>query len=176
VSVFLLAGAFVVAAARASDCATPIVAVPAGVSCGHSRSGQRLFTCAEREHTLRAAGIAYDELDALFPETLEEHAMVRVALDRTLAAPLADGRARAMLWEELVARIDRRLERPVSKSFRGVVDGGDVFVFQGMRRFEGRAYLLVIEPSGAVYSGLVAPLEDLGHWEVRRESLTRRGG
>ena len=158
------------------QCPNELVAEKATITCGSSRSGDRLFTCREREEKLRAAGIDYDQLDSIFAVASEEHLLVKAAIERTVQADVPDGATRAMFWEELAARIDRKLGRAVSKSYRSALpaSGETVYVFQGMKRFGDKAYLLVIEPDGGVWSGPAEPLEDLGNWVVHRETLARK--
>lgn len=157
-------------------CPTDLVAEKATVTCGSSRSGERLFTCADREAKLRAGGVDYDSLDSIFGVASEEHLLVKEAIERTVRVDVPDGETRAMYWEELAARIDRKLGRAVSKSYRSTLPGSGetVYVFQGMKRFGGKAYLLVILPGGEVLSGPAEPLEDLGNWVVHRDRLAAK--
>jgi hypothetical protein len=99
--------------------------------------------CADR---LRAAGT--------------EHEMVKIAID-AVEASRGTQREKAALWEEYAEAIRVRVGHPVSRKFRvKIVDGREIVVFQGTKRFGGRAYVLVIFPDGSIYMGKVRPLSD----------------
>lgn len=83
--------------------------------------------------------------------------MVKYALDEVTRHIELNGFEKVMLWEEISEIIFERIGLPISSTFTGVVDGQLAYIFESRKRFNGRAYYMVIKASGEILKGLGVP-------------------
>lgn len=131
---------------------------------------RRIFSCPTRKEYLAETNYKRDLVPALFDGIIEEHGLVKRAIEIVVAATALNAQGKAILWEELTAHLQSRLGHPVSQSFRGLHEEQPVYIFQGTKRFEGgKAYLLVVSEGAGLHSGLVEPIESICEWLAQLE-------
>lgn len=128
----------------------------------------------DRASILQSAGINRGSLSSFFDGVEQEHDMVALTMDSVCAAEKLTGAQKAAYWEELCAVIEAKIGRPVSQSHRGVHEGKEIYIFQGRKRFEGKAYVLVVLEDGSVFSGRGEPIDELGNWSGRLDELKKQ--
>lgn len=133
---------------------------------------RRIFACADRVRVLEALGLPRCDLRNHFTAGMVEHEMVKAAIGLVGKATALSAVQKAVYWEELAAIIQTHVGKPVSQSFHGLFGGQSIYVFQGLKRFEGKAYILVMLPSGEVRTGRAEPIENISEWATRLEELS----
>lgn len=152
---------------------SPLHAIQGEVPCRSAAEPgtRRLFACPDRLLILTEAGIAPGDISTYFDLTQEEHAMVKAAIDRVVAAKHLKPLQRAVYWEEMAAHIQRKIGHPISQGFRGHLDGEEIYIFQGTQRFDDQVYVLVFVADGRLFTGRVPPVGDIASWTGRLSEL-----